>query len=340
MNNVKAAILGFGGMARGHLHAYQRLKKENAQIELIALCDINPNQFEREEGTNIETAKKEDLSGLRLYTDCETMLKSEPELDMIDICLPSYLHCKYTVMMLKKGYHVLCEKPMSLHASECEEMILAAEKSGKKLMIGQCLRFDPNYVYLKETIESGTFGNVRHAHFSRLSSIPLWGFEKWYQDTARSGGCATDLHIHDVDMIRFLFGEPNAVSAVATEDRTKWQVINSRFHYGNGTLIVADGSWDEARTFPFEMSYRVRFDRAEVVFDGTNVTVYPDEGAVFTPERKNASRITEEIRCLGESILGHAVSDRISPYEAAKTVALVELLCKSADQNGETLKNI
>ena len=226
---------------------------------------------------------------------------------------------------------------MSLNSESCQRMIAASEETGKKLMIGQCLRFEPTYLYVKDLVDSKKYDNIRHAHFDRLSALPLWGFEKWFQDTSRSGGCIFDMHIHDVDMVRFLFGEPKSVSAIAMERQTKWQAVNSRFDFENGTLIVADGSWDESATRPFEMAYRVRFDRAEVVCSGSKITVYPDDGEAFVPELEKKDRMAEEILCLCKAVLGEEVSDRISAYEAAKTVALVEKLCLSADNGGQSV---
>lgn len=333
MEKVRVCLLGFGGIARSHLKGYRVLEAEGAPVELVGICDIDESQFTTAQATNLGKTSGPDLSGLNLYTNDEEMIAAEKP-DVVDVCLPSYLHEAYAVKMLRAGCNVLCEKPMSLSSEACNRMIAVAEETGKKLMIGQCLRFEPAYLYLKDLVDSGKYGKVRYAHFDRLSALPLWGFEKWFQDTERSGGCIMDMHIHDVDMVRFLFGEPKSVSAVATERQTRWQVVNSRFDYGNGMMVVADGSWDESATRPFEMAYRVRFDDAELICQGTTLTVYPDDGASFAPELEKKNRMAEEILCLCKAVLGEPVSDRISAYEAAKTVALVEKLKESADRNG------
>lgn len=336
MEKVRVCMLGFGGIARSHLAAYRQLEAQGAPVQLVGICDIDERQFGKAQATNLGAGTGPDLSGINLYTDDEAMLSAEKP-DVVDICLPSFLHEEYSVKMMGLGCNVLCEKPMSLTSDACDRMIAASEKTGKKLMIGQCLRFEPSYLYLKDLVDSGRYGKVRHAFFDRLSALPLWGFEKWFQDTARSGGCVTDMHIHDVDMIRFLFGEPKSVSCVSTEDVTKWQVVNSRFDYGDGTMIFALGSWDEAKTTKFKFSFRVRFDNAQVFSDGKKVTVYPDEGDVFEADLESKNRMAEEILCLCKAVLGEEVSDRIAAKEAAKTVALVEKLRESADANGAAI---
>ena len=171
----------------------------------------------------------------------------------------------------------------------------------------------------------------------RLSALPTWGFENWFTVTERSGGCALDLHVHDVDMLRFLFGEPEKVSAIAIDDVTRWQFINSRFYYKNFTA-VATGSWTESATTPFKAGYRVRFEKASVVLEGGKVTVYPDNGEVFDIDYEKKDRMAEEIRLIASSIADTSIVNTANPPESAmKTVELVERLCESADKGGEIL---
>ena len=339
MKKVKVAILGFGGIAHSHLKGYRILEQQGEPVELVALCDINPEQFTKEQKINLGSSGVASLEGMRLYYSADELLEKGSDIDMVDICLPSFLHCEYAVKMLRAGKHVLSEKPMGLSSAQCAAMISAAEASGKRLMIGQCLRFDTVYAYLKQLVAEKTYGAVKHAHFFRYSALPKWGFERWYRDTERSGGCALDMHIHDVDMVRYLFGEPKAVSAVSTTDKVKWQVINSRFFFDDGKLVVADGSWDEGDAFSFSYSYRVRFERAELICEKGKLTLYEDgkeqPREVDPGEIKN--HMAEEIRCMIHTILGQTQDDRISPREASKTVALVERLRESADQNGAVL---
>ncbi|MBO5248163.1 MAG: Gfo/Idh/MocA family oxidoreductase [Clostridia bacterium] len=337
MRKVKACLLGFGGIGRAHLRAYHQLKERNAPVELVAICDVNAEQFSRAVSIELDAGKSVDASRLHFYTDAEEMIAKEKP-DVVDICLPSYLHEEATIKMLRLGCHVLCEKPMALSSDACGRMIAAAEETKKTLMIGQCLRFGPAYLYMKDAIDTERYGKVCYAHFKRLSVLPLWGFDQWFVDHNRSGGCIMDLHIHDVDMIRFLFGEPKFVSSICAERPNKLQVVNSRFDYGNGTLIVADGCWGEAKTRPFEAECRIRLERAEFVCDGRNVTVYPDEGDVFCPELEAKSPIAEEILCLCNSVLGQSVTSCISPVEASKTIALLEKLRDSADGNGTPVR--
>ena len=332
-NRIRVAMIGFGGIAKSHKRGYERLAKEGAPVELVAICDINPDQFTKAQAINLEGNPKYDLSGQTLYTDLDEMIAKET-FDMVDICLPSFLHKEYATKMLRAGKHVLCEKPMALSSADCAEMIATAKECGKKLMIGQCLRFEPLYLFLKNAIEEGTFGKVKNAFFERLSAMPRWGFEGWYHDTNRSGGAILDLHIHDVDMVRFLFGEPKAVSAVSYDADTRWAVINSRFLFDDEKIVVATASWDEAKSTKFAMPYRVNFEKATVTLQGTTVMVYPVEGEPYEAKLPKADRMAEEIKFLAMSILENTENTKNPPESAMMTVKLVETLRESAAQNG------
>jgi predicted dehydrogenase len=340
MNNteIKAAIVGFGGISRSHKRAYDALRQAGFPVNLVAICDIDPGQFSKALAINIDGSPKCDISAQHLYTSLDEMLEKE-DFDMADICLPSYLHKEYTERLLRAGKHVLCEKPMALSSADCADMIKAARECNRKLMVGQCLRFEPLYLFLKEAIENNTFGRLKAAYFYRLSSPPHWGFEGWYRDTKRSGGAIMDLHIHDVDMVRFLFGEPGAVSAITYDTFARWAVVNSRFMYGDDRIIVADASWDEARSVKFSMSYRVRFEQATVKLEGGVVTVYPEEGTPYTPELPRTNRMVEQLRTFVTTILQSRGNEVNPPESAMMTVRLVEKLRESAD-NGGVIVNV
>lgn len=330
---IRVAMIGFGGIAKSHKRGYEVLAKEGAPIKLVAICDINPEQFTKAQAINIEGKAKYDLSAQTLYTDLDEMIAKE-EFDMVDICLPSFLHKEYATKMLRAGKHVLCEKPMALSSADCAEMIETAKECGKKLMIGQCLRFEPLYLVLKNAIEEGTFGKVKAAYFDRLSALPRWGFDGWYRDTARSGGAILDLHIHDVDMVRFLFGEPNFASAISYDTETRWAVINSRFLYDDGKIVVANASWDESNSTKFTMNYRVNFEKATVILQNGTIMVYPVDGEPYEAVPGRADRMAEEIRFLAMSILTDSENVKNPPESAMMTVKLVETLRESSAQNG------
>jgi len=196
---LKVGLIGLGFMGSTHLENYLRLEAEGVPVKLVAICDIDEEKFKGKAVTgNIETgSSKVDFSRFELYTDIDEML-NKGGFDYIDIALPTYLHAEVTIKALNKGYHVLCEKPMAMNSEECAKMIEAAKKAGKTLMIAQCLRFWPEYEYLKECVDSGRYGKVISGYFFRGGTTPIWSHDNWLLQNEKSGGCLMDQHIHDV----------------------------------------------------------------------------------------------------------------------------------------------
>ncbi|MBO5270964.1 MAG: Gfo/Idh/MocA family oxidoreductase, partial [Clostridia bacterium] len=171
---LKAALVGFGGIAKAHRKAYAKLEKIG-KAQLVCAYDIDPEAFNRKIAINIDNGTAELEEHIRFCTDLDRMLASE-EIDFIDVCVPSFLHSRIASDLLRRGYHVMCEKPMSLTFDDCREMLAASKESGKELMIGQCLRFYPAFDYIKKVVDSGEFGRVIGGFFSRLSAPPVWGW--------------------------------------------------------------------------------------------------------------------------------------------------------------------
>lgn len=330
MSEIRVAIMGFGGMAAQHKAAYDRLAAENRGIRLVAICDKNPACLETVSTTNLGTVEHNGFDGISFYTDPDRMLECE-ELDAVDVCLPTYLHKEYSIRFLRAGKHVLCEKPMALSFADCAEMMRVAAECDRRLMVGQCLRFDPSYLYLKSLVDSGELGSVRRVRMGRLSYMPAWG--GWFSDPNKSGGAIIDFHIHDLDMLRFIFGEPRAVSSVAYAPSDGWQYVTSRFDY-DGMITEAEASFDESASTPFSMWYRVRFDRATVLFETDHVTVYPDDGEPYAPSIPDADRVTSEIGYFADVILGKAENTQNPPESAALSIKLAEAVRDSAASGG------
>ena len=335
MKEVKVALIGYGGIARSHSAGYNALQAEGEPIRLVAACDINPDQFARKVAINTGADKGKLPENIHTYTNIEDLIASE-DFDMADICLPSYLHSEYAVKLLKAGKHVLSEKPMALNTEQCDAMLQAAQEANRKLMIGQCLRFNACYLYLKDCVDSGKYGTLRHLFMERLSAQPRWGFEHWFENTEKSGGCILDMHIHDVDYARFILGEPKAVSCISLDGDVRWQIENTRMYYDN-KLVVINGSWDEAATCKFHAGFRARFEKATVISDCKTVTVYPDEGEPFAGELIHSNHhITEEIRAFVHELLAGKIQSDVNPPESARaSVHIIEKLRESAAHNGE-----
>ena len=343
MKEIKFAMLGYGGISKSHKHGYELLEAEGFPIKLVAICDIDDGQFTAaEEAINLGSTYGTSLTGISLYTDIDKML-AEVDFDVIDLCIPSYLHKEYAIKLMRSGKHVISEKPMALSYADCEEMLRVANECNKKITIGQCLRFEAGYTYLKKCVSEKTFGELKMLSLDRLSELPSWKcFEDWYLDPNRSGSTPFDLHIHDIDMANFLLGVPNAVSAVTLDNEVPMQYINSRLFYDNGITVFATASWNEAKGTPFHMSYRARFENATLIYKGGDVTVYPSFGESFIAEEtkieNRKDRMAEEIRnmalLVGDTDFINTVN---APEHASSSILLIEKLVESAKNGGEKI---
>lgn len=330
MKEVRVAMIGYGGIGHAHAAGYRILAEREAPVRLVAVVDIDPKRFVGAVAINTGAGDATLPQGAHAYTSLDEMLAAE-EFDMVDICLPTYLHKEYAIKFLDMGKHVLSEKPMALSSADCEEMIAAAKRNGRRLMIGQCLRFNPAYEYLKACTADGRYGALRRLAMYRLSLMPDWGFENWFADHARSGGCLLDMHIHDVDMARYVLGEPRAVSSFSINAGVMDDQVQHSHLFYDGCDVLIDASWDEVKGSPFTVGFRARFERAELVFEQTKLTLYEEGKAAEVVALPVCNQIAEEIDFLAHLILDPAAANTKNPPEsAATTVRLVEKLRESA----------
>ena len=160
---LKAALIGFGGISTTHRRGYCNLEKEG-KVKLVAAYDINPNAFKTRVAINLGDVSDPVGESIHFYTDLDEMIAKE-EIDFVDICIPTYKHRELSEKLLRRGYHVLCEKPMALTSADCAEMIRAAKESGKELMIGLKTisgTYVDNVMWF-EVVGSGTIINKRIA---------------------------------------------------------------------------------------------------------------------------------------------------------------------------------
>lgn len=343
MKEIKVALLGFGGIAQSHKHGYDILKNEGFPVKLVAICDIDKSRFYSEQKINLGDVSKGSLDGIGLYTDVDEMLANE-KIDTVDICLPTYLHKEYTIKLLRAGKNVQCEKPMSLSYADCEEMLATAKECGKKLMIGQCLHFHESYDYLRACVQDGRFGKLRNISLERLSALPAWGYDGWYRDIKRSGGAPFDLHIHDIDIINYILGKPNAISSVAVDAEMPRQYVNTRLFYDDVT-VFATASFNESASADFKMAFRARFDDASLVFEGGSVKVFPNDKnfpsyeAEGTRNGERKDYMAEEIRTMAYYVADPDFINTVNtPEGAASSIFLIEKIIESASRGGEIIK--
>ena len=332
---VRVGILGLGFMGKMHLRCYKAI----GDAELVAICDADRSKFDQtgEAIGNIPGAEEAiDLAGIELFTDFEKML-AKSKLDAVSITLPTYMHRDFTVKALEAGVNVLCEKPMAMDLSQCEDMIAAAESSGKLLQIGHCTRFWPEYSKTKQLIDSGNFGRVLAVSLRRLSLSPTWTWDNWMMGGSKSGGALMDLHIHDSDFVQYLFGMPKAVCTHAVKGPSgEFDHAVTNYIYDDAKLITAEGGWMMTPGFGFEMSFNFVLEKATIVFDCTRQPAFklcPAEGEPFTPEVEAGDGYSRQIAHFIKAASGQPVPEIITPQQSLDSIKLV-LAEKQSAQSG------
>jgi predicted dehydrogenase len=329
---IRAGVVGLGFMGNMHAKNYQALE----DVKLAAVCDIDESKLKGTAQTagNIEGAEKPlDLTDVELYADYDKML-ADAKLDAVSITLPTYMHRDFTLKALEAGLNVLCEKPMALTLQQCDEMIAAAEKSGKLLQIGHCIRFWPEYAETKEIIDAGEYGRVIAATFQRLSLTPTWSWDNWLLTGKRSGGAIFDLHIHDSDFVQYVFGIPKAVySRAARGPSGNFDHVMTQYIYDGEKVITAEGGFVMSPSFGFEMSFNIILEKATVVYDCTREPAFkicPPEGDALTPKVQAGDGWSLEIAHFIKAVNGQQVPDTITPAQSRDSVKLILAECESA----------
>ncbi len=294
---LKYAIVGVGTLGHQHLYSSAQVMRDACtEVKLVALCDIRREVF-------TEADMAGNGKGCNIYTSVDDLLANE-ELDFVVTALPTYLHAEIGIKIMKKGVHLFSEKPMAISYEEATEMVKVAKEMNVKLMIGQCTRFEPRNQKLKEIIDSKIYGRVIQAYFTRTASLPPMGWEGWFRDGAKSGGAALDLHVHDVDLINYIFGMPKAVASLGTNYLTEHDFIRTLYYYEEDIAVNSLCEWGRTVSFPGEgPTFTVRFEKGIVSFAKGKMTYHPEdvkesEPIEFVADDSYALEVLDFIDCI------------------------------------------
>jgi predicted dehydrogenase len=255
---ITIALVGGGFMGASHAANYRALG-DRVRVKTVA-----------SRKSDRAAAVAESL-GADLTDDLQAAIR-DPEVDVVDICLPTPLHRESAEEALAAGKHVLLEKPIALTLEDAEAIAAAAERSGRLFMVGLVLRFWPEYVELQRRIAGGELGRPVAVSTTRLSPPVDWN--DWMADPAKSGGVPVDLLIHDFDQMNWLLGTPRRVFARASHPDHVLAVVEY-----DGAEGIAEGSMAMPKAYPFSSNVRVLAENgvAEYAFsaapaeDGGNI---------------------------------------------------------------------
>jgi len=272
----KVVLLGCGFMGKMHAQVYDLL--ENA--ELVAVVDRNPERASR-------LSEKHQVPSFQSLEEANSSVSCT----VVDVCLPTFQHADSTVLAASLGKHIICEKPMALNVSDADKMIAACEAAHVRLMIAHCIRFWPEYIFLKELVQQKRFGTLLSLNLTRYGEFPTWSSENWLADESKSGGGSLDMHIHDTDYALSLFGtEPKSMESFGTVDDRGVSQIFTTMQFPEA-VIHLEGGWNLPPKTPFKMAFRAIFEKGAAIFDGGPLTLFSASGE---PEQPSMNTINAE----------------------------------------------
>ncbi len=302
---LKIGLVGVGGISHSHIDAWEKME----DAELIAMCDIRPERMEK-------------FPEKHRYTDFDEMLANE-EFDIIDICLPTYLHADFAVKAMDRGINVITEKPISLKEEDIDRVYKTAEKNNVKFMVAQVLRFWPEYELLKEIYDTKKYGKLLSGTMTRLGCYPKWSWDGWMMDEKRSGLVPFDLHIHDLDFMVYAFGMPK----VAHQYRSKLpdqDFISISYDFGD-FQINSEASW-YATSYPFTAEFRFQFENAIVANENGKMLIHlrddkkidlseDAEGETGDINLPKSNAYANEIRYFADCVINNTPVEKVQPEE-------------------------
>ncbi len=200
MNKLNFSIVGCGRIAVRHAEQISRL------ATLTAVCDINKSRAD-------ELGKKYKS---KIYYNIDDLLLNEKELDVVSICSPNGLHAEQSIKVFRRGYHVLCEKPMAITVFDCGEMIKEADRANRRLFIVKQNRYNPPVKALKDALDENRLGKIFSVQLNCFwnRNADYYKQSDWKGTRKLDGGTLYTQFSHFIDLLYFLFGDIKYVEAI------------------------------------------------------------------------------------------------------------------------------
>lgn len=280
---VKVGLVGCGFMGTMHANVYSVL--DGAQ--LVGVYDHKPERaraFAEKWGTQV--------------FDTFQQLLDAPEVQIVDVCLPTNVHAQYSIAACNAKKDVMCEKPMALTLDDADAMCQAASQNKVKMMVGHCIRFWPEYEELYRTVKSNQLGKLLSLNLTRYGAFPAYTVDLWAADPRQAGG-GLDMHIHDTDFALFLLGEPGSMQSFGNKDERGVGHFFTVMDYGQ-TVVQLEGGWNLPQGAPFRMEFRAVFAQGTMIYrDGELWTYTEGSKAKFEAPQMEASGAGGNLSSLG-----------------------------------------
>ncbi len=311
---LRIGIIGIGFMGMTHFEGARKLKG----ARVTAIATRNPKKLAGDwtsiQGNFGPRGGRVDLSKVKKFADYQSLL-ADPDIDLVDICLPTDQHEKVVLAALAARKHTLVEKSIALDVKAADRMVAAARKANRLLMVAHVLPFVPEFRFAADCIQSGKYGKLRSAHFRRVISKPDWS--KDMADLRKTGGPGIDLHIHDNHFIGLTCGVPNAVFSRGILEHGFAQYVSTQYLYEQTEKTVSCISGGiSAPGLAFAHGYEINLEQATILYDFNTLggkpvlnrplTLLTPNGRVTNPKLEGATEwcaaFTAELQAAVEGV--------------------------------------
>jgi UDP-N-acetyl-2-amino-2-deoxyglucuronate dehydrogenase len=333
---IKFAIIGCGRIAQRHAEHIAKVGN------LVAICDI--------------VAEKADALanqyGAKAYYDIVELLSAEKDIDVVSICSPNGFHATHSILSLNAGFHVLCEKPMAISASDCGKMIQAAEKANRRLFAIKQNRFNPPVAAVKKIIDEGKLGNILSVQLSCFWNRNNEYYENSWKGTADlDGGTLYTQFSHFVDLLYWMIGDIDEVFSYTSNcmhkgiiDFEDTGVVILKFQNGVlGTINYTVNSFEknmegsltifgEKGTVKIGGQYLNELEYQQIEnYSITNLPEgnKPNHYGNYVGSMSNHDKVYQNV----VDVLCNHAAINTSAFEAMKTVEIIEKIYQSAKKN-------
>jgi len=204
---VRFALVGCGNFGR----FMGRFADGLERMSVAALCDSSEE--------SLGLAREEVSGDVPAFATLEACLTEGGDaIDAVMLATPNGAHCEQAIAAAQAGKHVFCEKAMAIDTAECWRMVDAAQAAGVRLVVGHKRRLRPPFARARELALSGELGEPVAIQLSTWHHYP--GIANWWMRRDQCGGLLHRVGVHDVDFMRAVLGDVEAVTALGVGDVT------------------------------------------------------------------------------------------------------------------------
>jgi UDP-N-acetyl-2-amino-2-deoxyglucuronate dehydrogenase len=261
-NKLKFAVVGCGRVSNNHLKA---LTSGQIGSELVAVCDIDEKKAQ---------LKSEEFK-VPYYLDYHEMMKRHPEIDVVDIATPTGYHAKHVIDLSRYGKHIVVEKPMALHVSDCDAMIKACADNKCRLFVVKQNRFNTAVVATREALDNGRFGKLVmgtvRVRWTRLQSY--YEQDNWHGTWEMDGGVMSQQSSHHLDLLQWFLGPIEEMQCISTTRLLNIEVEDTSlatFKFKSGALGAYEATV-ATRPEDLEGSLSILGEKGSVIIGGQAV---------------------------------------------------------------------